>query len=111
MKIGVCTLRIGDEFKHRSRLCYDTLKRYCDKQNYDLINNLPLEIYNDLSLEEKSIMGYCSHPPKNEYDRIDIKAGYEILKLKNKIKANISVNFRLSLELLDAQGSPTIQNT
>jgi len=50
-----------------------------------LINNLPLEIYNDLSLEEKSIMGYCSHPPKNEYDRIDIKAGYEILKLKNKL--------------------------
>jgi len=62
-----------------------TFTRWWIKQNYDLINNLPLEIYNDLSLEEKSIMGYCSHPPKNEYDRIDIKAGYEILKLKNKL--------------------------
>jgi ectoine hydroxylase-related dioxygenase (phytanoyl-CoA dioxygenase family) len=59
-----------------------TFTRWWIKQNYDIVNSLPLKIYNDLSLEEKSIMGYCSSPPKNEYDRIDIKAGYEILEKK-----------------------------
>ena len=29
---------------------------------------------------EKSIMGYCSVPPKNEFERIDIKSGYDVLK-------------------------------
>ena len=57
-----------------------TFTRWWIKQNYDLTNSLPLEIFNDLNDEEKSIMGYCSSPPKNEYDRIDIKAGYNILK-------------------------------
>ena len=57
-----------------------TFTRWWIKQNYDLINNLPSEIYNDLTLEEKTIMGFCCGSPKNEYERIDIKAGYEILK-------------------------------
>ena len=42
---------------------------------------LPKDIYDDLSTEEKTIMGFCCSPPRNEYERIDIKAGYEILNI------------------------------
>ena len=40
---------------------------------------MPKSIEIQLTNMEKSILGYCSSPPLNEYERIDIKAGYEIL--------------------------------
>ena len=57
-----------------------TFTRWWIKQNYQITNELPKDIYDDLSTEEKTIMGFCCSPPRNEYERIDIKAGYEILK-------------------------------
>lgn len=57
-----------------------TFIRWWIKQNYAITSSLPAEIYNDMNEEEKGIMGFCSLPPKNEFDRIDIKAGYEVLK-------------------------------
>lgn len=57
-----------------------TFGRWWMKQNYDIPRTLPQEIYAQLSDEEKSVLGYCSMPPKTEFDRIDIKTGYETLK-------------------------------
>jgi hypothetical protein len=57
-----------------------TFTRWWIKQNYDTVKNIPDSIYHQLSDEEKSIMGYCSYPPLNEYERIDIKGGYELFK-------------------------------
>jgi len=50
------------------------------KQNYQTPISLPDNIYRDLNNEERAIMGFCSYPPHDEFERIDIKAGYEILK-------------------------------
>lgn len=58
-----------------------TFTRWWIKQNYQITNELPKDIYDDLSTEEKTIMGFCCSPPRDEYERIDIKAGYEILKI------------------------------
>jgi len=57
-----------------------TFTRWWIKQNYDITSSLPKEIYEDMSDEEKGILGFCCIPPKNEFERIDIKAGYEVLK-------------------------------
>ena len=57
-----------------------TFTRWWIKQNYNVTNSLPKAIYDDMSDYELGIMGFCSVPPNDEYDRIDIKSGYEILK-------------------------------
>ena len=56
--------------------------------------NIPDNIYQNLSDEEKSILGFCCMPPDSEYDRIDIKGGYDILpkSLKNKKEINSGKN-------------------
>jgi ectoine hydroxylase-related dioxygenase (phytanoyl-CoA dioxygenase family) len=56
-----------------------TFARWWVKQSYDIPASLPNAFYSQLSDEERSILGYCSIPPRDEMDRIDIKAGYEIL--------------------------------
>ena len=57
-----------------------TFSRWWLKQNYDLPRSLPEEYYARLTNEEKAIMGYCSIPPRDESDRIDLKGGYEDLR-------------------------------
>ncbi len=57
-----------------------TFGRWWLKQNYDLPRSLPQQIYAELSNEERAIMGFCSIPPIDEFERIDIKAGYESLR-------------------------------
>jgi ectoine hydroxylase-related dioxygenase (phytanoyl-CoA dioxygenase family) len=57
-----------------------TFTRWWIKQNYNITKTLPKEIYWDMTDEEKSVMGYCCIPPQSEFERIDIKAGYEVLK-------------------------------
>jgi ectoine hydroxylase-related dioxygenase (phytanoyl-CoA dioxygenase family) len=57
-----------------------TFTRWWIKQNYQTKTNMPKSIEIQLTNIEKSILGYCSSPPLSEYERIDIKAGYEILK-------------------------------
>jgi len=63
-----------------------TFTRWWVKQNYNMKMNMPNDIYQNLSDEEKSILGFCCMPPDSEYDRIDIKGGYNILpkSLKNQ---------------------------
>jgi ectoine hydroxylase-related dioxygenase (phytanoyl-CoA dioxygenase family) len=61
-----------------------TFTRWWIKQNYSTVLNVPDSIFNNLTDIEKSILGFCCTPPLNEYERIDIKAGYEL----NTRKAN-----------------------
>lgn len=56
-----------------------TYGRWWLKQNFDMPRSLPQEIFQQLTDEEKSVLGFCSSPPKDEFERIDIKGGYELL--------------------------------
>ncbi|MDC3332964.1 DUF273 domain-containing protein, partial [bacterium] len=39
MKIGVCTLTVGDEFKKGSSICIESIQHYCQKHSYTYIND------------------------------------------------------------------------
>jgi hypothetical protein len=57
-----------------------TFVRWWMKHNFDLPGTLPQGIYDALTEDEKVVLGYCSIPPRDELDRVDIKAGHEHLK-------------------------------
>ncbi len=57
-----------------------TFVRWWIKQNFDITGTLPEQIYEALTDDEKAILGYCSLPPRDEYERPDIKAGHDQLK-------------------------------
>ncbi|WP_027793046.1 phytanoyl-CoA dioxygenase family protein [Paraburkholderia acidipaludis] len=57
-----------------------TFVRWWMKQNYDMTGALPQHIYEALTDDEKAVFGYCSLPPRDEYDRTDMKAGHDFLK-------------------------------
>lgn len=57
-----------------------TFGRWWVKQNYDIPRALPNEIFKQLTDSEKAIMGFCSIPPLDETERIDIKTGYDSLR-------------------------------
>jgi hypothetical protein len=57
-----------------------TITQWWIKQSTDITRMLPQEIYQQLSDEERALMGYCSMPPRSEYERINTKCGYEYLK-------------------------------
>lgn len=50
------------------------------KQSMDITRSLPEHIYQSLSNEEKSILGFCSIPPVSEFERVNTKCGYENLR-------------------------------
>ncbi len=49
------------------------------KQSMDITKSLPNKIYKKCTLKEKLLLGYCSIPPKNEFEGVNTKAGYNIL--------------------------------
>lgn len=49
------------------------------KQNMDIPRGMPALIYKELNDEQKALMGFCSMPPTNEYERINTKCGYDVL--------------------------------
>jgi hypothetical protein len=55
-----------------------TFCRWWIKQNYDITGSIPRDFLQQLSNEEKTILGFCSIPPRNEHDRLDIKTGHEV---------------------------------
>jgi hypothetical protein len=57
-----------------------TFVRWWVKQNFDVTGTLPQPIYAALSDDERAILGYCSMPPRDEYERTDIKSGHAELK-------------------------------
>lgn len=58
-----------------------TFCRWWIKQNYDITGTLPNAFIKQLSNAEKAIMGFCSKPPRDEFDRLDIKTGYEVFEV------------------------------
>ena len=57
-----------------------TFSRWWIKQSYDLPNAFPKGLLGELSDEEMSILGFCNLPPTDEFNRINIQGGYELLK-------------------------------
>lgn len=56
-----------------------TFSRWWVKQHFDVVKTLPNDTYWALSDKEKAIMGFCSQPPLDENDYLDVKGGYERL--------------------------------
>jgi ectoine hydroxylase-related dioxygenase (phytanoyl-CoA dioxygenase family) len=56
-----------------------TYSRWWLKQHFDIPRSLPQEIYTQLSDDQKAVLGFCSIPPIDESERIDMKTGYEAL--------------------------------
>lgn len=57
-----------------------TFARWWIKQNFDITGTLPQSLYDAMDDDEKAILGYCSQPPRDEYDRVDMKAGHSQLR-------------------------------
>ena len=93
-KIINLTGRAGDLIIWDSRLWHGTLENYDKssrwaivttlsswwvKQAMDMPRSLPNKIYKKCTKYEKQLIGYCSIPPSNEFERINTKCGYEVL--------------------------------
>lgn len=59
-----------------------TFQRWWIKQQFNITDNLPQEIYDKLTDNQKSILGFCSIPHNTEFEGVDMKRGYDSL-LKN----------------------------
>ncbi|RFU47456.1 phytanoyl-CoA dioxygenase family protein [Paraburkholderia sp. DHOC27] len=57
-----------------------TFVRWWMKQNFDITGTLPEGIYEQLTDDEKAVLGYCSLPPRDEMERPDMKTGHDQLK-------------------------------
>lgn len=57
-----------------------TMSRWWMKQAMDIPAALPQNIYEQLTDRQKLLMGFCSLPPKSEWERINTKCGYGFLK-------------------------------
>lgn len=56
-----------------------TFSRWWIKQSFDIAGSIPKGFLAELTEEEIGILGFCSDPPVDENDRIDIKGGYDLL--------------------------------
>lgn len=56
-----------------------TFQRWWIKQQFNITDNLPQEIYEKLTDNQKSILGFCSIPYNTEFEGIDNKRGYDSL--------------------------------
>lgn len=57
-----------------------TVTQWWIKQSMDMPRGMSDEIYQQLSDEQKSLLGFCSIPPIDESSRINTKCGYDFLK-------------------------------
>jgi ectoine hydroxylase-related dioxygenase (phytanoyl-CoA dioxygenase family) len=57
-----------------------TYSRWWLKQAFNIVQNLPQEIYRELSDKQKSVLGFCSVPYNHEGEGIDLKRGFESLQ-------------------------------
>ena len=57
-----------------------TLGMWFLKPSMDIVKSMPQSIYKELTDEQKVLMGFCSIPPKNEFERNNTKTGFESLK-------------------------------
>ena len=56
------------------------LSRWWIKQSFDIPASLPDNFYQKLSNKEKSILEFCSMPPKDEFERLSMSCKYKDLK-------------------------------
>ena len=56
-----------------------TFCRWWMKQHWNVTDNLPDEIYQQLTDSQKAILGFCSRPHEDETQGIDLKCGYDAL--------------------------------
>lgn len=56
-----------------------TFTRWWLKQMFNITDNMPQEIYEQLTDSQKAVMGFCSIPHNNEQEGIDMKRGYDSL--------------------------------
>ncbi len=56
-----------------------TFSRWWLKQAFNIPENLPQEIYDRLTDEQRAVLGYCSLPYDDETVGIDMKRGYDLL--------------------------------
>ena len=54
--------------------------RWWIKPSFDIPNTIPDDFYKKLSNKEKSILGFCSQPSYNEFERINMTKAYNDLK-------------------------------
>ncbi len=57
-----------------------TFVRWWMKQNFDVTGTLPQPVYDALNDDERAIFGFCSMPPRDEYERTDMKSGHADLR-------------------------------
>jgi len=57
-----------------------TMTQWWVKQSMDITRALPEHIYQNLSDEQKALLGFCSIPPVSQKDRVNTKCGYDFLK-------------------------------
>ena len=50
------------------------------KPMMDITRSLPNKIYKNCTKIQKQVLGFCSIPPRNEFDRINTKTGHKNLK-------------------------------
>ena len=63
MKVGVCTLYIGEAFKHKVEFCVKSIELYCERHGYDLITDQSVAddrepLWNKIRLIEKYLPDY-----------------------------------------------------
>jgi len=56
-----------------------TFCRWWMKQHWNITQNLPQEVYEQLTDSQRAILGFCSIPARDETTGIDLKCGYESL--------------------------------
>lgn len=56
-----------------------TFCRWWVKQHFATTYTLPQEFYEKLTDSQKAVLGFCTIPPLDERERIDLKSGYEEL--------------------------------
>lgn len=62
-----------------------TFVRWWVKQSFKIPENLPEDIYKELTKKEKALLGCCSTPYNNEMEGIDMRNGYDALKSPSNV--------------------------
>ena len=57
-----------------------TFSAWWVKQSMDMTRSFPAEFYKKSNNAQKRLIGFCSIPPRDEYERINTKQSYEDLK-------------------------------
>lgn len=57
-----------------------TMSRWWIKPSMDIVRSIEPDIYNKCTNMQKQLLGFCSIPPVNPFERVNTKNGYSFLK-------------------------------